>query len=62
MGDKEVLYTDELGVRRWESGEVFCATPVESSKYNERFTVSSHHIIERNSSYVVIDTCNDANL
>ena len=62
MDNKEVFYTDESGVRDWESGEVFYATPIKSYRDHIRFIVSSQYVIESLSDYVVIDTGNDADL
>lgn len=62
MANKEIFYTNESGVRDWESGEVFQATSIESYGDNIRFAVSSQHVIERNNDYVIIDTGNDADL
>lgn len=62
MDNKEVFYTSENGVRDWEDGLTFEATHIENYGENIRFTVSSQHILERNSQYVIIDTGSDADL
>lgn len=60
--NKETFFTNESGVRDWESGEVFPAVFEKCEKNNIAFTVSGEHVIERNSNYVIIDTGNDADL
>ena len=62
MEKKELLYTNESNVELFENGEVFYAKPTKDSNNTIPFNVSTEHIIERKSLYLVIDTGSDADL
>lgn len=59
---KNIFYTSEIGLKRWESGEAFFASRKKSDLYPIEFTMSEEYIIDTIGSLVEIDTANDANL
>lgn len=54
-----MLYANELGVRRYESGETFVASRHKNSAYTTPFNVSEQFVVDDTNNILEIDTAND---